>query len=102
MSNDAMQVIAQLQAQIEALAAAQGATTSGETVHDGQQFASLGFVAIGSGADPGEGALVNVPTKGGKVVKVRTIQAIDVAPFGVTVPSPGWAYTYKRLKRGES
>lgn len=64
-----------------------------------RQFSSLGFVVVGDGPDPGEGATLQVPTKAGKVARVKTIQAIDTTPFKGEFGT--WAYTYKRLKRGE-
>lgn len=65
----------------------------------GTHFASLGFVAVGNGNDPGEGSVINVPTKAGKLSRVQTVQKINVAPFAGNFGD--WAYTYKRMKRGE-
>jgi hypothetical protein len=76
--------------------ASEAPTKQGQGTH----FASLGFVACGNGEDPGEGAIIQVPTKSGKNPRVRTLQRIDVAPFQGEFGE--WAYTYKRLKRGES
>lgn len=67
----------------------------------GTHFASLGYVAVGKGSDPGEGAIIEVPTKAGKLARVKTIQRINVAPFNLGDRDGDWAYTYKRLKRGE-
>lgn len=71
-----------------------------DSVGTGTHFASLGFVAVGTGNDPGEGSLIDVPTKAGKVVRVATIQRIDVSPFNGSFGD--WAYTYRKLKRGEA
>lgn len=65
------------------------------------RFQSLGFVAVGSGSDPGEGTVIDVPTKAGKLQRVRTVQSIDMSPFSSNFDGD-WAYTYKRLKRGEN
>lgn len=72
----------------------ESAPTAGP-IGTGDQFASLGFVAVGNGQDPGEGSLIDVPTKAGNVKRVRTIQAIDPGTFGLKF---AWAYTYKAEK----
>lgn len=91
-----------LEAIVAALAAKEnngGEEVATEEIPQGTHFASLGFVAVGRGTDPGEGIVVQVPTKAGKLARVQTIQAIDVSPFNGEFGD--WAYTYKRLKRGQ-
>ncbi len=102
MSQTAEDRIAQLEAMIARMAEAQGQTTAPpeEDVVKAQQFSSLGFVVIGKGTAPIEGQLLQVPVKSGKVVRVRALQRIDTAPFNGEFGD--WAFTYKRLKRGES
>lgn len=93
--------IAALKAMIEQLEQqAQTAPDTSEELPKARQFSSLGFVVVGDGPDPGEGALMQVPTKAGKVARVKTLQAIDTSQFSGEFGE--WAYTYKRLKRGES
>lgn len=65
------------------------------------QFASLGFVAIGTGEAPSEGDVIEVPTKAGKLASVRVTELVDTSQFR-DHPKGTWAVTYKRLKRGES
>lgn len=65
------------------------------------QFASLGFVAIGTGDAPSEGDVIEVPTKAGKLNSVRVTELVDTSQFR-DHPKGTWAVTYKRLKRGES
>lgn len=89
------EALLEMLAEMEAEAAQEEATVIGTGTH----FASLGFVAVGNGNDPGEGVVINVPTKAGKLKKVRTIQAINVAPFNGNFGD--WAYTYQQVKRGE-
>lgn len=65
----------------------------------GTQFRTLGFAAIGDGDAPTEGAIANIPTKAGKMAKVRLTHQLDPGIFGIEA---GWAFTYDRLKRDDS
>lgn len=93
--------IAALKAMIEALEQEQTGTQEPEQeLPKARQFSSLGFVVVGDGPTPSEGDLMQVPTKAGKVARVRLIDRIDTSQFDGEFGE--WAFTYKRLKRGES
>lgn len=93
-----------LQELIAALSANAGTgetETETEPTIRADQFASLGFVAVGTGDAPSEGDVIEVPTKAGKLAQVRVTELVDTSQFR-DHPKGSWAVTYKRLKRGES
>lgn len=95
--NTLEQLLSMLSAQQEA--AEQGEQAQTEPIRQGTHFASLGFVAVGKGEAPSEGDVLHVPTKAGKTARVRVIEQIDTSPYNGEFGD--WAFTYKRLKRGE-
>ena len=65
-----------------------------------RQFSSLGFVAVGDGPAPTEGQVIDVPLAKGGTAKVRVLHQVDTSPYAGEFGE--WAFTYKRLRRGES
>lgn len=102
--NDIGTILATLTAMMEAQADPKVATAQAEeqrasNLPKARQFSSLGFVVVGDGEKPDTGDVLQVPTKAGKVARVKTIAEIDTTPFNGEFGD--WAFTYKRLKRGE-
>lgn len=95
-----MSDLATIQAMLATLLAGNAAplpTENDAPIASAKQFASLGFVVVGDGADPGEGVTLSVPTKAGKVARVLTQRRIDTSPFQGEFAT--WAYTYRRLRK---
>lgn len=89
----------QINALVALVQGTDGAPETPPTVTQGLMMKSLGFAVVGNGDDPGEGARVDCPTQSGKTARLITTHRIEPADFGFEV---GWAYRYRRLKRGEN